>query len=376
MKIMFATNGMPMGGIEKNIIRLTREYSMRGHSVVVVSGGGVLESEVSVSGGKHMFVETAPRFWHRSIGKMSDVVCEACPDIIHVFSASAAVLLWLTFKIYCRGGSPRKPVVVSSIMGIQSSQDESFFTSIFRLFLTTLGAQKILIISPEIEKYVNKLFFLRSRMLKKDVVGVEMPNFLDNEELGDIRRGLGIKENEKIVTTIGRLNSTKSHELFIRAAAKVLERRTDVHFYIIGDGETRKSLKHEIDQLGLTSNVHLLGMRKDIYRLLSASDVYVRPGIVEGFVGITVLEAQSLKVPVISFDTNDVRVAISDGVTGMLVPVSDTSEMAKKIIYLIEHKEIADVIAGNGYECVKSIFSISSIAAGLLSLYDELLIGT
>ena len=373
MKIMLVTNAMPMGGIEKNIIRLTKEYSARRHSVVVVSGGGVLEDEVFLAGGKHISVETSPRSWHRSVKIMNAIICKQCPDIIHVFSASAAILLWLAFNIYRQSGAAIRPVVVSSIMGIKSSQNELFFTSILRLFLTTIGAKKILIISPEIENLVNKLYFSKERVIKKDVVGVDMPDFVNDDEIDEIRRELGVNENDKIVTTIGRLNSTKSHELFVRSAAEVLRRRTDVYFYIIGDGEVRESLEDEISKLGLTTNVKLLGMRKDIYKLLAASSIYVRPGIVEGFVGITVLEAQSLKIPVISFDTNDVRVAIRNGVTGMLVPLSDTSGMAEKIMFLLENKDCADVIATNGYEYVKSNFAIASVADGLLDLYKELL---
>jgi len=372
MKIFFVTNALPLGGIEKNIVRLTREFSLRGHSVVVVSQGGVLEEDVLTAGGKHVCVETSPGYWHRSVRKIRNILCEERPDIVHVFSASAAMLLWLTFTM-CSFSLPRKkPVVVSSIMGIKSSQDESFATSMFRAFLTTLGAKKILIISPEIAKTIHNLPIAKGRLIEKDVVGVELPVLPGREELHALRSELGVGEGERIVTTIGRLNSTKSHELFVEAAAKVLEARNDVHFYIIGEGETRKFLEAEIGKSGLDSHIHLLGARKDIFNLLSISDVYVRPGIVEGFVGITVLEAQSLKIPVISFDNNDVRVAIQDGVTGVLVPLSDTSALAEKIITLLEDEEYSIKIAVNGYEHVKAKFSVSAVAEGLLGLYGEL----
>lgn len=372
MKIFLVTNALPLGGIEKNIVRLTREFSLRGHSVVVVSQGGVLEEDVVTAGGKHIRVETSPRYWPRSVKKMRNVLCEERADIVHAFSASAAMLLWLTFTM-CSFSLPRdKPVVVSSIMGIKSSQDESFITSMFRAFLTTLGAKKILIISPEIAKTIHKLPIARERLIEKDVVGVELPAPPEKEELHALRGELGVAEDERIVTTIGRLNSTKSHELFVAAAAKVLNVRKDVHFYIIGEGETRSCLAAAIDELGLDAHIHLLGARKDISNLLSISDVYVRPGIVEGFVGITVLEAQSLKIPVISFDNNDVRVAIQDGVTGGLVPLADTSALAEKIILFLKDKNYSTKIAENGYEHVKSIFSVSAVAEGLLGLYEEL----
>jgi glycosyltransferase involved in cell wall biosynthesis len=38
---------------------------------------------------------------------------------------------------------------------------------------------------------------------------------------------------------------------------------------------------------------------------------------------------------------------IEDGVTGLLVDIGDASEMAKKIIHLLEHQDLASTLANN-----------------------------
>ena len=70
-------------------------------------------------------------------------------------------------------------------------------------------------------------------------------------------------------------------------------------------------------------------------RLLSATDVYVKPGVVEGFIGITVLEALGLAKPVVAFETEDVKLALTDGETGLIVPNGDVASLAERILYLL-----------------------------------------
>lgn len=173
--------------------------------------------------------------------------------------------------------------------------------------------------------------------------------------------------------TIGRLHPFKSHELFIQAAAHVLSERTDVRFFLVGDGPLRSSLQAEIERLGVGSFVTILGERTDISRLLCATDVCVRPGIIEGFAGITVLEAQAYGVPVIAFETEDVKLAIIHGKTGLLVPPADTEALARAVMDLLDDSELADSLGKAGRVHLERHFALSKVVDGLEALYSDLL---
>jgi len=172
------------------------------------------------------------------------------------------------------------------------------------------------------------------------------------------------------VTTIGRLEPRKSHELFVRAAG-LLSGRPDrrTHFLIAGDGAEEARLRREIAETG--AEVRLLGHRPDVYPLLRASDVCVRPGVVEGFIGITVLEAQSLGVPVISFDTEDVRLAVEHERTGLLVPSGDVAALARAIGRLLEDPELAGGLGAAGRDHVRDSYGMPAVVDALEALYLE-----
>lgn len=140
-------------------------------------------------------------------------------------------------------------------------------------------------------------------------------------------------------------------------------------FLVVGGGELLDQLEDLRDSVGLAGRLCFLGERDDVSDLLSITDVYVRPGVVEGFVGITVLEAQAMGVPVVSFDTRDVRPAITDSVSGLLAKPGDTSQLAEAILRLVEDPGLASTIGEAGKEHFRREFWLDSIVADLTDIY-------
>jgi glycogen(starch) synthase len=101
--------------------------------------------------------------------------------------------------------------------------------------------------------------------------------------------------------------------------------------------------------------------------------VCVRPGVVEGFIGITVLEAQALGVPVLSFDTEDVRLAITDGETGLLVPRGDVAALAAAVRRLLDDPALAARIAQCGRAHVERTYALPAVVSRLEQLYGQVL---
>lgn len=374
MNILYLTASMDMGGVETNIVLLARELAKYEHKLTVASWGGSLVDDLIEAGGEHKPIEA--RFENKSaflrdVFTLQKIIYETHPDIIHVFAPSSAFQLWLAGKL-SPGGKRRYPVV-SSVMGLQNSSDEKIIQTHIRNYMMTMGADRIFIIAPAIKKMLNVLPISRKRerLIDKPVVGVRIPERLSQDDISSIRAELKVAPGEKIVMTIGALEPRKSHELFVRSAARVLTKRRNVKFFIVGEGNLRNNLEKEISSLGLEANVKLLGMRKDVIRLLNAVDVCVKPGIVEGFIGITVLEAQSLHVPVVAFHTEDVQLAIVENETGLIVPAPDTEKMALAIETLLDDEDMAARLTNAGYERVKNIFSIQAVTRGLISQYEE-----
>lgn len=368
MRVLFLTNSLEYGGIETNLMLLTEELVREGDEVHIAAKPGPVRAAVTQGGAIVHDLDMRlrnPLALLRDRRRIKTIIREFRPDVIHVFSASAAILLV--------GLSKRGSPVITSIMGLGDHPFEANWRVQARNLLTVLGADRILLISPAIEEHVRRLPIPEQRLERRDVVGIRLPDpaLRTTRHRKTIREMLGLSDDEKAVITTGRLAIRKAHHLFIEAAAKVIVKHPQTRFFIIGEGSKRSELESQIKALGLQDVVTLLGEVDDVQSYHAAADVYVRPGISEGFVGITVLEAQALEVPVISYETKDVKLAIEDGVTGRLVPGGDTEVMAQTIVDILDDPSAARKMARAGRKAVEARFDIRVVASGLRQVYHR-----
>jgi glycosyltransferase involved in cell wall biosynthesis len=193
------------------------------------------------------------------------------------------------------------------------------------------------------------------------------------DDHGSVRREFGFPLDSPIVSTIGALHPRKSHELFIEAAARVNASEPQARFLVIGQGELQAELEVLARAKGLDRLLVFTGVRADVARLLSASDVYVKPGVVEGFIGITVLEALGLAKPVVAFDTEDVKLALTDGETGLIVPNGDVAGLAERIVYLLRNPVVGARLGLAGQQVVLERFDFGVLAHRLEEFYQGVL---
>lgn len=355
---------MDVGGIETNVLRLVRAMRDRGNEVVVMSRGGRLVDRLTEGGYRHdlLTCENSLRGVFSDVRSIRRSLADFRPDLIHSFSASTN----LRVQIACRFSFGYRYLNVASIMGLKTRPDENVVKTYARAFCTAFGTARLIVIAPAIGEVARRLPIRRSRLVTADVVGVELIERDEGEMRRSARRELGLDASEKVVMTVGRLDPSKSPELFLEAFAQISSDATGV---MIGGGALRDEVEQLVRTLGIEDRVGLPGEREDAPALLAAADVYVRPGVVEGFVGITVLEAQALAVPVIAFETEDVKLAIEHGVSGWLVPNGDARAMAEAIDLLIGDEELAASIGKAGQDSMESRFSIQNVAKGLEDIY-------
>ncbi|GGF22144.1 D-inositol-3-phosphate glycosyltransferase [Williamsia phyllosphaerae] len=143
------------------------------------------------------------------------------------------------------------------------------------------------------------------------------------------RAELGLAPDETVLTFVGRIQPLKAPDVLIRAAAPVIDaaRGTGrpVRVLIVGGpsgtGLARPtSLIDLAGELGIADAVTFLPPQRPerLAQVYRASDLVVVPSYSESF-GLVAIEAQASGVPVLAADVGGLGVAVSDGVTGMLV---------------------------------------------------------
>ena len=154
----------------------------------------------------------------------------------------------------------------------------------------------------------------------------------DRFDAGADRRGEFFPPGTPIVGFVGMFRPEKGIEYFLDAAAILHRQRPAVRYLAVGGespGSGRDWLAHmrrHAATRGVADVVHFTGLRTDIPELMRTLDVLAVPSLCEGF-GRVIVEANAVGVPVVAFDSAGIPEALEDGVTGMLVPLRDTTAM-------------------------------------------------
>ena len=151
-----------------------------------------------------------------------------------------------------------------------------------------------------------------------------------------VRREIGVPGEEPLLGLVARFDPQKDHRTFFRAVTAMRGFQPAPHFLLCGEGIERSNaaLSAWVDETGLRDRIHLLGLRRDIPRLLAALDVLTSSSFGEGFPN-AVGEAMACGVPCVVTDAGDSASLV--GETGFVVPTEDPEALAdawKRILVL------------------------------------------
>ena len=132
----------------------------------------------------------------------------------------------------------------------------------------------------------TKEFMVERRFIPRERIRVvfsgaplEVFKPLPAERVMEERARLGLRPDEKVVGTVGRLDAQKGITYFLQAAVEVVGRRRDVRFLIAGDGHLLDQYRDEARALGIADRILFAGFCDDVPALQSVLDVQVFPSI-------------------------------------------------------------------------------------------------
>ncbi|MCI9440784.1 MAG: glycosyltransferase [Ruminococcus sp.] len=140
------------------------------------------------------------------------------------------------------------------------------------------------------------------------------------------------------ILSVGRLTWQKGYDIAIEAMEILKKRELDIRWYVLGEGDQKKTLKEKIQEMELEEDFLLLGQIDNPYPYYVQSDLYVHPARYEGK-SIAIQEAQTLGCAVIASDSNGNREQIEDGKDGLLCELtSQAVAECIEMLYMNEEK--------------------------------------
>ena len=158
-------------------------------------------------------------------------------------------------------------------------------------------------------KYADKIIVVSKQLIEDQVKNFKADNgkihviynYIDEERIDECLIDANIDKNENSIINIGRLSYQKGQLNLIRAFKKVVMIISNAKLYILGQGELKEELEHEIKKLDLEKNVFMLGFQKNPYKFLKEANVFVLSSFYEGMSN-AILEAMYCGLPIISTD--------------------------------------------------------------------------
>ena len=202
--------------------------------------------------------------------------------------------------------------------------------------------------------------------------GVDLPTMATQEEASELRRRLGIGDEERVLFALQRLDRLKRVDVIIQSLAQVLVVHPNIRLVIGGKGEDLSRLKECVNELGLADHVIFAGFvpKEQLPAFYGLADLFVFHSTYETF-GMVLVEAMSYGKCVVSVNSTAIPSVVSHGETGWLVPPMEPTAMAAAINRLLEDDELRRVIERQGRERAESSFDWDYIAEAYEKVLHE-----
>lgn len=275
------------------------------------------------------------------------------------------------------------------VVHIHTASRGSFLRKSIIVHIARLFNKKVIlhIHSGEFLKFYNRVDKLRKAYirytLRKSLVIALAKSWKKNimeilGNKGDVRilynpietREINNTGKTKDILFLGLLREKKGVFDLIEAVKKLDD--LDFRLLLGGTGDSER-VKKEIKGTPSENKVKLLGWvaGEKKRKTMRGSCIYVLPSYFEGL-PISVLEAMSYGIPVISTPVGGIPEAVEDGKSGFLIQPGDTKALAEKISYLIRNPRIREKMGKEGHRIAKERFDIKKIAGQLQEIYDSL----
>lgn len=194
------------------------------------------------------------------------------------------------------------------------------------------------------------------------------------------RARLGLPLDGEVLLFVGRIQPLKAPDLLVEATARVLRRRPSLRASLTtlvcggpsGTGLERPEALHELAaSLGVADVVQFRPpmAREGLVDMYRAADLLVVPSHSESF-GLVAIEAQACGTPVVAADVGGLPTAVSDGVSGVLVPGHDPETWASVLCDLLDDPERRTRLSHGAVKHAQG-FGWAETSHRVLEVYEE-----
>lgn len=168
---------------------------------------------------------------------------------------------------------------------------------------------------------------------------------------------------------VGRIIDYKGVKELINAFKEVEERHNDVTLDIYGSGDA-DYVKECMKMAEGCKGIRFCGYTDEPLKVMAENEIFVLPSYIEGL-SLSLLDAAMMGKKIIASDVGGNSEVIEDGKTGVLISPRSVVELEKAMMWMLDNKEKADIMAKNARDKYLENYNFDEIfAKQMLPLYN------
>lgn len=300
--------------------------------------------------------------------KMADVARNFDLDILHVHYAIPHAACAFLARQLMNSSTKKQPKIITTLHGTDITlvgADPSYY-DITRFSIQT--SDGLSAVSKYLADETKEVF-----KIEKDIRVIY--NFFDENRFkpnqSECARSEFVNNDEFLITHVSNFRPVK-RTLDVIDIFEKISNELPAKLLLIGEGPDTILARRQISKKNLKDKVIFLGNQSRVEAVLPCSDLFLLPSEEESF-GLAALEALACGVPVIGTSGTGLVEVIDDFQDGFLLPVGDTSSMARASISLLKDKKRLKAFKETAAKNAKLKFNSKKIVSEYEQYYKDVL---
>lgn len=358
MRILYLKEHTKRGvGDSHSMVHQMRALRDRGHVQVLLTGWTDMKEELDVLGiPVHTGVLDNDRKGLfnglRGILEIRKVAREERIDVLHAHHRWAGLLGWAASRTL------NLPIVHTDHLALYGMKALSY------------RGDAVIAVSESGATHLESYFHVPREKIEVVLPFYRTPLPPGPDAVTRLRREIGIGDDALCVGRLASLIPNKAPDVMLAAFAKVRSQVNNAHLIMAGAGPLLEPLKVQASRLGITTEVHWLGLRDDTSTVLGMLDVFSLSSNREG-TPLAIMEAMALGVPVVSTAVGGVPTLLDNGRYGLLVRPQDPDALAAAVTSLLLDEHRREQYAMAAKERVRTYCAPEVLAERVERVYEQ-----
>ena len=224
-------------------------------------------------------------------------------------------------------------------------------------------ASTVIVLSKRLQAYIGTI--------APRATTTTIHNFVDISRFEMEAKRASVERSSSMLLFLGNIGHRKGIYDLIRALPAISRSIPEVRLVAGGTGEI-DAVRRSAIELGIEKHVLLPGYVSgpEKFRLLAEAAIYVLPSYNEG-VPISILEAMSVGLPIVTTPVGGIPDVIRDGEEGFLVPPGSIDELTRRIIQLLGSEDLRKRMGENARRRLRTQYSPEVSLGALTALYQS-----